>query len=711
VSTRPRGLRRSLAGAPLVAAAVVIAIALAVAVVALAQSKTRLAGTNSVRPEAFVVKLKPGRPVCQTNVLVPADSAGARVLVGTFGRPGPRLTVRVEDERASLRRRGSVEGYRDGSQPTVSFEQISSTTRVDRVCLAVEDHVVALAGQPGRGADSTSGLLAGRRAVGADLSLEFVRPGKQSLAALAPIAFHRASLFRPGWVGTWTFWGLGLLVLTLVVAAALLLSVHGARTPSLHRAVLAVAVIAFLNAAIWALVMPAFLPPDEAAHYGYVESLIERGKPPSTSLDDRGGSYTEGTALAVSWTAAQVVLAPAARPPWTQLQEGELSHRERALGTEAKSGGGGYTTTAGYSPIYYGLEAGPYLVARNASVFSRLWLMRLGSALMTALTAVLAFMFVRELFPTISWAAPTAALAVAFQPMLAFMGGAVNNDNLLFVFATLELYLLARALRRGLDLRLALAIGVVLGAGIAVKPNMYALVPVAAAVVAWLALRSPDRLHGARLAAIAAASLGVLVALRYGVLSGDEAVAVTVNDPSGPGTPFIFREFLSYTWQWYLPKLSFMQHDFFSGDPPFYEIFFKGFWANFGHLDTQFPDGVYTGLAFVTVAGVGLAGGYLYRARSRLLEVLPYTGLIVLTFASFALLVNLRSYLAFIQNGSAFAQGRYLLPAVAGFGAIVVAAALSFGRRRGLVAATVMVVALACFNAFCLGLVMTRFYT
>jgi hypothetical protein len=83
----------------------------------------------------------------------------------------------------------------------------------------------------------------------------------------------------------------------------------------------------------------------------------------------------------------------------------------------------------------------------------------------------------------------------------------------------------------------------------------------------------------------------------------------------------------------------------------------------------------------------------------------------VLTFASFALLVNLRSYLELIHAQAAFAQGRYLLPAVAAFGAIVVAAALAFGRRRGLVAATAMVVALGCFNAFSLGLVMTRFYT
>src|SRR5207244_1886754 len=97
---------------------------------------------------------------------------------------------------------------------------------------------------------------------------------------------------------------------------------------------------------------------------------------------------------------------------------------------------------AGYSPLYYGMEVVPYWAARDASLFTRLWLMRVLSALMAAVTAALAFLLARELAPSVPWAAPVAGLAVAFQPMFAFIGGAVNNDNLLIPYATLELYLL-----------------------------------------------------------------------------------------------------------------------------------------------------------------------------------------------------------------------------------------------------------------------------
>jgi 4-amino-4-deoxy-L-arabinose transferase-like glycosyltransferase len=379
------------------------------------------------------------------------------------------------------------------------------------------------------------------------------------------------------------------------------------------------------------------------------------------------------------------------------------------LGAAADDGGGGYTTAAGYSSLYYGAEAAPYALGQSSTIFSRLWLMRVLSALMMAFTAAFAFLFARELAPSISWFAPVAGLAVAFQPMLAFVGGSVNNDNLLFVAATLELYLLARALRRGLTGRLAVAIGAALGFGIVVKPTMYGLAPAALAVIAWIVLRSRDRTRSARVASLAFLGLAVTLTAGYFVFAGDKPVSETVDVTAADDRPFAPREFLSYTWQWYLPQLPFME-DFFSGSLPVYDVYFKGFWANFGHLDTRFPGVVYLLLLAACVAVIGLIGVTVYRARDRLVALLPYLALGAISLVSLAVLVNFRSYLALIQNGSEFAQGRYLLPAIAVVGAGLGAAALAFGRRHGIVAGTALVLALAFFNAFSLGLVLTRFY-
>ena len=45
-----------------------------------------------------------------------------------------------------------------------------------------------------------------------------------------------------------------------------------------------------------------------------------------------------------------------------------------------------------------------------------------------------------------------AGLLVAFHPMFGFISGAVNNDNGINAAAALALYLVIRALRRGLTL-------------------------------------------------------------------------------------------------------------------------------------------------------------------------------------------------------------------------------------------------------------------
>jgi hypothetical protein len=250
------------------------------------------------------------------------------------------------------------------------------------------------------------------------------------------------------------------------------------------RGALAAAVgIAFVNALIWSLVMPAFNPPDEASHYAYVASLVDLGRRPYTNPALPGGSFSAQQELAIEYTALGIVQRRQAKPPWTEAAYDEWSNANKTV-KQARPYliGGGYITTASYSPFYYGLEAGPYAAGQGLDIFGQLWLMRLLSALLAAATAGCVLLFAAEMLPTVAWAGLVAGLAVAFEPMFAQIGGAVNNDNLLILLASLELYLLARILNRGLTVANAVAAGTVLGLGILAKPTMYALVPVALAV-------------------------------------------------------------------------------------------------------------------------------------------------------------------------------------------------------------------------------------
>ena len=56
--------------------------------------------------------------------------------------------------------------------------------------------------------------------------------------------------------------------------------------------------------------------------------------------------------------------------------------------------------------------------------------MRLFSSLFAGVMVFFAFMFLRELLPRSPWAWTVGGLVTAFQPVLGFLAGGVNNDNL-----------------------------------------------------------------------------------------------------------------------------------------------------------------------------------------------------------------------------------------------------------------------------------------
>jgi 4-amino-4-deoxy-L-arabinose transferase-like glycosyltransferase len=298
--------------------------------------------------------------------------------------------------------------------------------------------------------------------------------------------------------------------------------------------------------------------------------------------------------------------------------------------------------------------------------------------------------------------------------MFAQIGGAVNNDNLLILLGSLELYLLVRILRRGLTLLSGLAVGVVLGLGIMAKPNMYAFAPVVAFALGWILVRERQRWRAiAKPIALAVAAAAFVTLGSYAAFHQSELVAGSTSATGGSGGSL--RALLSYLWQWYLPALPFMR-DFWppAGDisVPAWDIYFRGFWADFAHLDTVFPRWVYVVMGIVSLCAVPAIVMAVIRERERRSVLIGQVLVLASAVAATALLVTYRSYLALIQsNVQPFAQGRYLLQTVVVVGAAVALAARGPGQRWGPVAAAALITALFGFNVFSLGLVLTRFYT
>ena len=138
---------------------------------------------------------------------------------------------------------------------------------------------------------------------------------------------------------------------------------------------------------------------------------------------------------------------------------------------------GGYTTDTNNPPLYYFAAAGVYHLSPWTSLPDRVHFLRLFSALLTACTVLLIFLFLRELLPGTPWAWAVGALAVAFQPMFAFTSSGVTSDTILYLASAGIFYTLARAFRRGLTLGGGLAIGAFAALGILSKMNMIGLAP------------------------------------------------------------------------------------------------------------------------------------------------------------------------------------------------------------------------------------------
>jgi hypothetical protein len=451
----------------------------------------------------------------------------------------------------------------------------------------------------------------------------------------------------------------------------------------------------------------------------YVQRLAESGHVPTR---DPGPVFSQEEGLVFGRTDFNQVVGnrAAGRPPWTAAQDRAI---DKALAAgPGRFTPGGSTNTTNNPALYYVAELGPYWAATvlGGDFLDRLLALRLGSALLVALAAGFAFAFVRELLPRVPWAWPVGALAFAVQPLLGFMGGGVNNDAALFATSAAVFWLVARALTRGLDRATAIGIGAAFGLGLISKVTIIGLAPGLALCALLLVVRAGPERRGEVLRRIGlAAGIAALPVIAYvvvnsqiwdrGLWGGNGSTKRVAAAPSIAANrhPAQLREFVSYLWQFYLPKLPFM-NDLQAGIP-LYNVWFKGFIGRFGWLDTNFAAAVYPAGAAVFAAIAGLAAAGIWRVRERIRGRLGTILVLAGMVAGFVVVVAWAGYRGRLDNGQIFEQARYLLPLGALYATLIALAARGagrFGRTAG-----AALVTLACGHAlFAVALVVSRFY-
>lgn len=462
------------------------------------------------------------------------------------------------------------------------------------------------------------------------------------------------------------------------------------------------ALIALLNAFAWSIITPPFQGKDEIDHFAYVEQLAETGTLPHEA---EGRAYSPQEALVLRGVHYYGIrFTPSTHTISSAAEQRALMEDVHAGAPLEGAGSAGVATPE--PPLYYALQVIPYALGRG-EMLTQLQLMRLFGALLGALTALLTFLFLREILPAVPWAATAGALCVSLQPLSGFISGSVNPETLLVTITAALFLCLARAFRRGFTPRLAVALGLLIAAGFMTKLNFVG--PAFGVFVGLLALTVREaRSRGwsalAPLTIAAAIGLAPVVAV-YALRSEGVGSQLT----GAIFTKSLFKE-LSYAWELYLPRLPGMTH-YFSGVATYKDIWFDRSVGLYGWMDTTFPGWV-DDVALVPAGALALLCGrelVAHRAalRARLAELGAYGAIAVgvLTLIGFA------SYQTdALGHELAFGEPRYLLPMLPLLGAVVALAVRGAGRRWAPVVAAAVIVLFLGHDLFSQLQVVARYY-
>jgi 4-amino-4-deoxy-L-arabinose transferase-like glycosyltransferase len=664
-------------------------------------------GTDSVNAWTVSPPIASGQSACAGALNIPAGTARIQLVIvsGQPIRPELQMTLRV-----------------GGRSYVSSVESTPAPTGISRrVSFPVPPRIAGPVSMP---ASVCVRAVGGTFAVGGTPTTQSIQPpfqigGKSTLLRLAvwylprigstrsyagelETMFDRAAVLAPGFVAPWLFWVVFLVLLPVVALLAIrcLAIAAAGRDRCLVRWLILLAV---LNGAAWSVITPAFQGPDEVDHFAYVQSIAERGEKPSPYPAATGERWStaEQDALLGSGMLTDHLLNDSRAPG---LRADESAYRQLVAATHPRANdGGGLQTTSSYGPLYYLAVAPGYLAASSGSPFSQLEAARLLSVIIGALACVFAFLTVRELAPRQVWLAVLAALLVAFEPMYAFLSGTVNNDIGIDAGAAAVAYLLVRLIRRGLERRMLVVLGLLLGVLPFVKASAYELYPLAALAIAGALWRSGALQRGRRsAAAVSLAILAACTAVAY-ELAGALDRALTPGAPyqraarsiataSGSLSAALHHPFsyLTYLWEVFLPRLPGMSPHFPPGRPA-ETIFIRRGLAAFGWYDVLFPGWIYWVLTAAMIGALVLGILALWRERRFVARHWPEGALLAL-FPVVVVAAFEAIFFTMTDRPLIAEMGRYVFPALVPLAVLAVGALYGVGRRRVMAAGSVLLV-------------------
>ena len=429
--------------------------------------------------------------------------------------------------------------------------------------------------------------------------------------------------------------------------------------PKSLSALLAIVIVVGLA---WALLVPPWQTPDEVAHFGYVQSLAENFTLPG--VKGRPGVSSDQSVADNAVGASRGAFYPQSSPPdWSRSDWDAYLAQIRAHPLSATDGGGPNPASTN-PPLYYLYGSIAYRVDHGGTPFGQLYAIRIWGVLLLAATALGAWLLAGETLGRRRQPQLACAAVAGLLPMETFISTSVNPDALMIALWTFALWLGARVINRGARGRDAAALCAVTAAAVLTKATSYALIiPVLLALfLGWRRRPAAERTVSVRETAVAGTCLVLPIVGWLGLATALGRSGVNTIS-SGPGAqPFNIRQFVSYVWQYYLPRLPFLTPFRTTPQLPVYDIWMRQSTGAFGWLDVYLPQWMYP-VAAVVFAVIAIATiALLTQLREpRHLALLAFFALVLVALLG---LLHITEYRSIIAGKGPILQGRYLLPVI-----------------------------------------------
>jgi hypothetical protein len=445
-------------------------------------------------------------------------------------------------------------------------------------------------------------------------------------------------------------------------------------------------------ACAWIVLMPPLQGPDEVSHFAYVQRIAEQQVIPWTpSGNGSGQPYSDEVDTALREGGIGPLSANiGARPLWTRADE----HLWTRAAAAASRSNGGYTSSMRNPPLYYLYELVPYGLGSGGTFWDRSMLMRLANVPLLIVALVFIWLLAGELLGRGPLQYLTTAVA-ALIPQLTNIVATINPDIALVAEWSAALYLMTLVVRRGPRRGFVVPLLALLAIGGLTQPRSLPLV-VPALIAVFLALGRERGWRRVNPLTLGVGALVIGVPLVLG-LAG-----------RGPGS---VREFGSYLWQFYLPKLGSMNTTI---GPVSYDVrsgFVDRIFGTLAQLEVVLPPPIEDVAWWVARLGLVALVVALVIRRDALRRNAGLAVVFVTAIWTLLLSLHLVAYRAMLSNpGDPIITGRYLLPLVGllGVAVAIVGSVLPRAVRAaysGLVLAAGMAIQIVS-----LGLLVERFY-